>query len=388
MIQNLNKFTFAAFGLILPESLPERGFPQGQEWTVETIEYKTGPVSVCRVDGMPTYLDFERDMTVLAVARPDEALEYFYLDKPVRLNPGIVFAIVPRGSCAIRRALHETGRWTPLYTLDEGVLQLNITNQIEIRGIYTFFYQEKEKGFFFKGEAHDLLELVYMDKGTLHNVVDGTDTMLAQGEMMIYGKGLWHMQYADVDTEVSFVTITFELGGDAPDRLLNRRIPLDSEMVRLLRRMLEEREKNSRYSGDLIICSLQLLLLSILQDDKTDPKLKTPAALHNENAIVNAALSFISSNVYKKLSVPFVAQRCNVSASRLTALFQKRLSITPGEFIRRTKLEESKTLIRDGERNFSEIASLLNYSSVQQFSRQFKTKYGVTPSEFAKSVRS
>ncbi len=388
MIQNLNKFTFAAFGLILQEALPDRGFPQELEWTVETIEYKAGPVWTYRVDGMPTFLDFEKDMTVLAVARPDEAFEYFYLDKPVRLNPGIVFAILPRGSCVIRRALHEEGRWTPLDTLDTSAVQLNITNQIEIRAIYTFFYQEKEKGFFFKGESHDLLELVYMDKGVLHNVVDGTDTILAQGEMMIYGKGLWHMQYADVDMEVSFITITFELGGDAPSQLLNRRIALDFEMVRILRRMLDEREKNSRYSADVIICSLQLFLLSVLQEEGVEPKLKTPSALHNENAIVNSALSFISANVYQKLSVPFVAKQCNVSASRLTALFQKRLSITPGEFVRRTKLEESKTLIRNGERNFSEIASLLNYSSVQQFSRQFKSKYGVTPSEFAKSARS
>lgn len=388
MIQNLNKFTFAAFGRILPESAPDRGFPQERGWTTERVEYASDPVRIYRVDGMPTYLDFERGMAVLAVAWQDEALEYFYLDKPVRLNPGVVFAIVPRGSCTVRRALHDGAGWEPIDTLDRRALQLDIVNRIEVRGIYTFFYQEKEKGFFFKGEAHDLLELVYVDKGVLHNVVNGTDTVLAQGEMMIYGKALWHMQYADVETEVSFVTISFELGGDAPEELVNRRIPLDLEMVRLLRRMLEEREKNARYSGDIIICSLQLLLLNALQEEKTEPKLKTPVALHNENTIVNAALSYISTNVYQKLSVPLVAKRCNVSASRLTALFQKRLSITPGELIRRAKLEESKTLIRSGERNFSEIAALLNYSTIQQFSRQFKSKYGVTPSEFAKSVRS
>ena len=71
--------------------------------------------------------------------------------------------------------------------------------------------------------------------------------------------------------------------------------------------------------------------------------------------------------------MPYVAKRCNVSASRLTALFQQRLSITPAEYIRRVKLEESKVLIKAGEGNFSEIASKLNYSTVQQFSRQFNT---------------
>ncbi len=388
MIQNLNKFTFAAFGQILPESAPKRGFPQEPGWSTESLRYASGPVWVSRVEGMPTYLDFERGMIVISVARPDEELEYFYLDKPVRLDVGVEVAIIPRGECVVVRALHEQGRWEQLRLLDTGVLRLNITNQIEITGIYTLFYQEKEKGFFFKGESHDLIELVYVDKGALHNVVGGADTVLVQGEMMLYGPGLWHMQYADVDAEVSFITVSFELGGSGYDSLLNRRIRLDAEGVRLLRRMLEARDKNDRYSGDLIICSLQMLLLTILQSgEKAENRLKTPASLQNENAIVNEALRYIGANVEQKLSVPLVAKSCSVSPSRLSALFQQRLGITPGEYIRRVKLEESKALIKAGEGNITQIASRLNYSTVQQFSRQFKAKFGVSPSEYAKSVR-
>ena len=36
---------------------------------------------------------------------------------------------------------------------------------MEIGSIRTLFYQEKEDGFFFKGEAHRQYELTYMDKG-------------------------------------------------------------------------------------------------------------------------------------------------------------------------------------------------------------------------------
>ena len=392
MIQNLNKFTFAAFGQILPESSPTRGFPETPEWKTDVSEYREDLVWAYRAENEPTFLDIERGMAVLAVSRPEEALEYFYLDKPVRINPGIRFAIIPRKDCAVRRALHESGAWTPLYTLDAGALRLNITNRIEVRDIYTLFYQEKENGFFFKGEAHDLLELVYVDKGALHNVVDGTDTVLTQGELMIYGPGLWHMQYADVNVEVSFITVSFQLEERASvgalGKIVNRRFGLDAEGTLLLRRMLEEREKNDDTSGDMILCLLKLLLLTLLRSvGGGEQRLRTPAALHSENRIVNSALSYISANVYQKLSVPLVAQSCAVSPSRLTALFQQRLSITPGEYIRRVKLEESKTLIRRGERNFSEVAALLNYSTAQQFSRQFKQKFGVSPSEYAKSVR-
>ena len=109
MIQNLNKFSFAAFGRVLAESAPDRGFPQEPNWTREQIDYSTGPVRVYRVEAMPVYLDIERGMTVLAVAREGEELEYFYLDKPVCLQPEILFALVPRGSCTVNRALHSGG---------------------------------------------------------------------------------------------------------------------------------------------------------------------------------------------------------------------------------------------------------------------------------------
>ena len=388
MIQNLNKFSFAAFGRVLSESAPERGFPQEPEWVREEITYGSEPVWVHRAETMPTYLDIERGMTMLAVARDGEELEYFYLDKPVCINPGMLFAIVPRGSCTVLRAIHAGGGWTPLHPLDTDKLPRNIMRQIEIGGIYTLFYQEKEKGFFFKGEEHDLFELVYVDKGALHNVVNGTDTVLRQGEMMVYGPGLWHMQHAELDAEVSFITVSFELLRGELDPLVNRRIGLDSDAAELLHRMLSERDKNDRYSGDLIVCLLQMLLLTVLRNgDKAESRLKTPASLQNENSIINAALTYISANARKKLSVPLVAKNSNVSVSRLTKLFQERLSITPGEYIRRVKLEESKALIKAGEGNVSQIAELLQYSTVQHFSRQFKAKFGVSPSEFAKSVR-
>ena len=74
-------------------------------------------------------------------------------------------------------------------------------------------------------------------------------------------------------------------------------------------------------------------------------------------------------------------------AAYLTVLFQKNLQISPGEYIRRIKLQESKQMIREGNLNFTEIAAALQYSTVHHFSRQFKEQFGITPTEYARSVR-
>ena len=87
----------------------------------------------------------------------------------------------------------------------------------------------------------------------------------------------------------------------------------------------------------------------------------------------------MADHVCDKLSVEIVSREVGVSASHLTALFHRQMNISPGEYIRRVKLEESKRLIREGTMNFSQIAAQLNYSTIHHFSRQFKDKFGMSP---------
>ena len=138
----------------------------------------------------------------------------------------------------------------------------------------------------------------------------------------------------------------------------------------------------------MIRCQLRLLLLCLLRDNgRRRKKLKTPVAQRNENLIVSRTLQYIATHVYDKMSVESVAREAGVSTSHLTALFHRQMDISPGEYIRRVKLEESKNLIREGRLNFSQIAAALNYSTIHHFSRQFKDNFGVSPSEYAKSIR-
>ena len=116
-------------------------------------------------------------------------------------------------------------------------------------------------------------------------------------------------------------------------------------------------------------------------------KLRASNAIHSENEIIRRAQQFVSSHIREKLTVPIVASNVDVSPSYLTALFHKNLQISPGEYIRRIKLQESKQMIRENNLNFTEIAAELQYSTVHHFSRQFKEKFGITPTEYAKSVR-
>lgn len=386
MIQNLNKQSFSGYGKILRDSLPNRGFPKGDDWA-ESVNYFTS-ADVCFVRcNAPVYLDFELGMTVLAIRHKDKTI-CFYLDKPVCLTAGVEFAILPyQQECSVRisvptgTAFEQLGGFSALDTLKIG-------DRMRLGEVYTLFYREEECGFLFKGETHSMYELTYVDRGQLHCVVDGNGYSLKQGQLMIFEPNQWHMQYTDLSLSARFLTVTFDLDSELALNFSDRVFDLSSAEAVFLKQILREIDTNDAFSGDYIRSNLKLLLLSILRDvGGRKKRLKTPVALRNENIIVSRTLQYIADHVYDKLSVETVAKETGVSASHLTALFRRQMNISPGEYIRRVKLEESKALIREGKMNFSQIATALNYSTIHHFSRQFKDNFGISPSEYSKSIQ-
>lgn len=388
MVENLNKLTFSGFGKVLRNSLPNRGFPSGDGWEESVQYFSVASMTFFRLTSGFLYLDFEIGMTVLAVRRK-ERTAYFYLDKPVCLPAETEFAILPyQSECSVRISHPKEARLERLEPVT-AVENLKIGDRLRLGEIYTLFYREEESGFLFKGESHSMFELTYVDRGELHCVVDGNGVTLRQGQLMVFGPEQWHMQYTDLEKTARFLTIAFDLESEFAGRLPDRIFDLSSAEAAFLKQIVRECDRTDVYSGDFIRGYLKLLLLSVLRDAGGGKKrLKTPVALKNENAIVSRALQYVASHVYDKLSVEIVARETGVSASHLTSLFHRQMQISPGEYIRRVKLEESKRLIRDGAMNFSQIAAALNYSTIHHFSRQFKEKFGMSPSEYAKSIQS
>ncbi len=380
MIQILSQETFRPFGSVL------RSFPECADSEIQgQLRQNKENATVYRTTAA-TRLHCTGGTTVLAVSSDMQVFSHFYLDKPVSIQAGIYFSLAPISQeataelCAL--SLPETAGTSP-----RGDDYL-VMRQLQVEQVCTFFYQEKERGFIFPGESHDMLELTYVDQGTVHSVADGAELTLEQGDLVLYGPNQWHMQYADMDVAPRFVTISFAAKGPGLRNLTHKKRKASQAVLGLLHQMLREQEKMDIYSGDMILALLtQLLLVLQRESDTPAEKLQTPHALHAENGIIQRAQQYISTHVRQKLSVPLVARQVDVSPSYLTALFHKHLQISPGEYIRRIKLQESKQMIRENSMNFTEIASVLQYSTVHHFSRQFKEKFGITPTEYAKSVR-
>ncbi|MBR2181136.1 MAG: helix-turn-helix transcriptional regulator [Oscillospiraceae bacterium] len=75
------------------------------------------------------------------------------------------------------------------------------------------------------------------------------------------------------------------------------------------------------------------------------------------------------------------------SKSHLKALFKKNTGYSIMDYYTHLKLERAKILINEGNLSISDIAELLGYSSIHYFSRVFKAKTGITPTEFKNSSK-
>ena len=255
---------------------------------------------------------------------------------------------------------------------------------LRAESIYASFSREEERAFLFPGGANPMTELLYVEKGSLHSVADGRKQFLQEGDFVIYSPNQWHMQYADTDVSPRCLRLFFDMNGDLT-ALKNRKFTASGRTQQLFEQLLQEQERRDPFADEMIHALLNQLILLLLRQVENQPL--PDSRMKGEYRIIHQTQLFVSNHVWEDLSVPFVAHHVDMSPSYLTALFQKHLAISPGEYIRRVKLQESKHMIRENKLNFTEIAAELQYSTVHHFSRQFKEKFGMTPSEYAKMVR-
>jgi AraC-like DNA-binding protein len=79
-----------------------------------------------------------------------------------------------------------------------------------------------------------------------------------------------------------------------------------------------------------------------------------------------------------------LASRMQYSPDHFARVFRAVLGMSPRRYIMEARVESAKNLIAMSSYSISRIADLLGYSDVYHFSKQFKEKTGIPPSQFRK----
>ena len=84
----------------------------------------------------------------------------------------------------------------------------------------------------------------------------------------------------------------------------------------------------------------------------------------------------------------YLVEKLGLGYQQLSKLFSKHEDITLERYIILNKIERIKELIDSDEYSLSEIAYIMDYSSVQYLSNQFKKETGLSVSDYKKSDKS
>lgn len=99
------------------------------------------------------------------------------------------------------------------------------------------------------------------------------------------------------------------------------------------------------------------------------------------------ALRFLEAHPERAVSPEELAALCGLSVTHLRRLFRACTGMGPTEYHTRLRIQRACQLLREGERNISEIADALGYENAFYFSRVFKKVMGVPPRQYQDEER-
>ncbi|MFC8509060.1 helix-turn-helix transcriptional regulator [Streptomyces sp. NPDC057411] len=82
------------------------------------------------------------------------------------------------------------------------------------------------------------------------------------------------------------------------------------------------------------------------------------------------------------LDLDAVAAHAGYSRYHFVRAFKAAYGETPGQYLSRRRIERAEELLRTANLSVTEICTLVGFSSLGTFSGRFKSRTGLTPSEY------
>ena len=103
---------------------------------------------------------------------------------------------------------------------------------------------------------------------------------------------------------------------------------------------------------------------------------------------LQAIIEYIEKNLSDvELSNVVLAEKLCISEPYLRKRFSDTYNISPKQYILERRIEKAKELLLEDKMSVSQIAEETGFSCITVFSRAFKTKVGVSPSEFVRKEK-
>lgn len=274
-------------------------------------------------------------------------------------------------------------------SLGKNITYKKIMPGFEIQEIIGCFYHIRNSDYELEQEQHDFWELNYVDNGSCTMIVEGENINMRQQEILIFAPGQTHSITTKIDQKsCSYLTILFRSNLENNEELNKKVITVNSIVHHTLNNFVNASARQTEYDDELMLCYLKELLIQ-LQENKEDIEYQTiqsPIQQRYEDELVNEILAYMEKHVCDPLLLSDICSEFSISRSTLQILFKKNLNTAPKQYLSDMKLNKSRLMIKEGDKTISDIALQMGFSSINYFSKKFKDRYGIAPSDYAKTI--
>ena len=133
----------------------------------------------------------------------------------------------------------------------------------------------------------------------------------------------------------------------------------------------------------------QILSMHMMQHNKEVRNKRPPTSLlKRELKAIRKYAKKIEKNIAKDFSLEDISAETGLTQAKLQEGFKLLYNKTVTEYIRHARLELARDYIATTEMNISEVVYSIGFTSRSYFSKIFKERYGLSPSEFKNSKKS
>lgn len=289
---------------------------------------------------------------------------------------------------------------------------VSLKDVISIHEIYSIHYFEYMCDFSFPGESHDFWEFLCVDKGEVNVLAGEKFHSLKKGDIIFHKPNEFHNVNSNGLIAPNLVVMSFSCSSPVmsffeekvlqisePERLLLAQIIQEAKYVfegRMDDPYQEELilSENPRFAGEqLIRLYLEQLLIQLIRrymvrpDQPINPAIVKSIKQKADGELFSQIQEYMELHICESLTIEQLCRSNSVGRSQLQKLFRTRSGYGAIEYFSRMKVDLAKQMIRENHYNFTQIADALGFSSIHYFSRQFKRVTGMTPSEYASSIK-
>jgi len=281
--------------------------------------------------------------------------------------------------------------------------------ELDIEQIFSIHFFEYIKKFSYSGESHNFWEFVYVDKGAIEVLGGDKKHNLIKGDIIFHQPDEFHNLNSNGRIAPNLVIVSFSSKSTGMEWFQNRILRISKEEQNILARIIHEtrnsfssslndpwlpglkrKDRQAFASEQLIKNYLEQFLISLVRRELHFTESRQPVSPLKENTnkdAFNIVIRYFEKNLINMSNLETVCRETGYSCTHLENVFKEKTGRSVMEYYKITKLEKAKDLIREGNYTFTQIASFLNYSSIHYFSKVFKKYIGMTPSEYASSVK-